>query len=117
MADGQSFFADLGLDMRNATFAAAYDLARERGARAVSRPCPFGSCQVDIDPLDGTIVSAVGPVGCGCGNLPGWRSQHWDGLPKPGWTVKAVGRHGGRIAASRRKHAEHGRWLEELRLS
>jgi len=97
-------------------FPEAYAEANARGARSVTRLCPFGNCSVDIDPLDNAIIGAAGPVGCGCDNLPGWRSQHWDGLPKPGWHAKPNGRHGGRVAASRRKHADHARWLNDMNL-
>lgn len=97
--------------------ATAKALAAEAAAlyeRAVYRPCPFGNCDTAIDPLGNTIASSAGPVGCGCDSLPGWRSRHYDGLPKPGWPAKPVGRHGSRIAASRAKHADHQRWLDDL---
>ena len=95
-------------------FRAAYAQAQARADRQVDRPCPFGNCTTWIDPLDRTVCGGIGPVGCGCDSLAGWRAKHYDGLPKPGWNVKAVGRHGGKIAASRRKHAAHACWLTEL---
>ena len=71
--------------------------------RAVRRRCPFGRCIVDIDPLDGKIFGGMGDPYCGCDNLPGWRSKHYDGLPKPGWTGNARGRHGSRVQRSHRR--------------
>jgi len=97
--------AQLAKSMDVPELARAYSEARARYERAVARLCPFGNCEVLVDPIDRTVQGGMGPVGCGCDNLPGWRSRYYDGLPKPGWQAKPVGRHGGRIAASRRKHA------------
>ena len=93
---------------------AAYEHARAVYDRSEPHPCPFGACTVMVDPVTGKISGASGPVGCGCDNLPGWRSVHLAGLPKPGWNAKPVGRHGGRVAASRRKHADLATWQREL---
>ena len=89
---------------------------RERAklARSIPRPCPWGSCEICVDPVDNKIVSAIGPVGCGCDNLSGWKSSYYEGLPKPGWAAKPFGRHGGRIARSRKKTADHNRWRAEI---
>ena len=104
----------LGIDTTTPEFRAAYADAEARSARQVDRRCPFGNCATFIDPLDGKITGGFGPVGCGCDTLPGWRSPYYDGLPKPGWSAKPVGRHGGRVAASRRKAREHARWLAAM---
>lgn len=113
MTTATDLLAELGF-RDSPTYAAVLARVREQYARAVARPCPFGNCAVDIDPLDNTIISGVGPALCGCDNLPGWRATRWDGLPKPGWSAKPVGRHGGRIAASRRKHADLARFQREM---
>lgn len=86
----------------------------EREERLVERLCPFGTCVTLTDPADNTVFGGWGSVGCGCDSLPGWRSKYYDGLPKPGVALKPVGRHGSRIARSRRKHAEHKRWVASL---
>lgn len=104
----------LDIDKTTPEFREAYAQAQARSERQVDRRCPFGNCWTWIDPLDRTVVGGVGPVGCGCDSLPGWRSKYYEGLPKPGWAAKPVGRHGGKIAASRRKHARHARWLADL---
>lgn len=103
--------AHIAESMNEPAFRAAFEASTAKYARAVTRICPFGNCTVDIDPVDRTIMGGAGPVGCGCDSLPGWRSPYYEGLPKPGWAGKAVGRHGGRIAASQRKHADHVLWL------
>lgn len=82
--------------------------------RSSVRRCAFGHCTVHEDPVTGEELARFGPVGCGCDNLPGWDSRHRAGRPKPGWQVKAAGRHGGRIAASRRKRADLAQWQREL---
>lgn len=77
--------------------------------------CPFGRCCIAVQ---GTIiVFAYGPVDCECSNMDGWRSRHYEGLPKRRWNVKPVGRHGGKIQASKRKHekfAKDWRWWLDL---
>lgn len=88
---------------------------RERLDRGIPRNCPWGICEVLVDPIDNTITSTIGLVGCGCDNLPGWRSKYYEGLPKPGWNVKPVGRHGGRIARSRKKHRELKKYQQEIK--
>lgn len=88
---------------------------RERLARGIPRLCPWGCCEVLVDPIDNQITTTIGLVGCGCDNLPGWRSKYYEGLPKPGWNIKPVGRHGGKIARSRKKHREHENYMNELR--
>jgi|JI10StandDraft_1071094.scaffolds.fasta_scaffold11205_10 hypothetical protein len=100
--------------MKDPKFVAA--LLKERAAfeRSTRRLCPWGTCEVSIDPWNNKIFAAVGLVGCGCDNLPGWRSKYYEGLPKPGWDAKPVGRHGGRIARSRRKHRKHQRFCDYL---
>lgn len=104
------FFADLAEDKE---FMDLLRVERDRLDRSFQRLCSWGTCEYSIDPVDNKIVSSIGIVGCACDGLPGWRSQYYDGLPKRGWNIKARGRHGGRIAQSRRKHAEHARWLKE----
>ena len=74
--------------------------------------CPFGNCVVEVEAGTGLVHAAYGPVGCACDYLPGWRSKHYEGLPKPGWDVKAVGRHGGRIARSKRLRREYAAYLD-----
>lgn len=95
-------------------FHAAVAEARARLDRAVQVECAFGNCVMDVDPVDGRVFGGMGPIGCGCESLPGWKSPYVDGKPMLGWAAKPVGRHGGRIAASRRKHAAHARWVESL---
>lgn len=100
--------------MSDDKFVTALIESREKYARSVARLCPFGTCEINIDPVDGKIFGAIGLVGCGCDVLPGWRSKYYEGLPKPGWDVKPVGKHGGRIARSRRKHKKHQCFLDYL---
>lgn len=90
------------------------DQERKRLERGVPRNCPWGCCEILIDPLDNKIITSIGLVGCGCDNLPGWRSRYYEGLPKRGWNVKPVGRHGGKIARSRKKHREHAQYLRDM---
>lgn len=100
--------------VKRAEIRAAMREARARFARLINRPCPFGNCRVLIDPVDNTVEPFFGLAGCGCSMLPGRNARHYDGLPKPGWNTKPVGRHGGRIARSRHKHASHARWLKDV---
>lgn len=88
---------------------------RVRLGRGIARSCPWGICEVLVDPIDNQITSTIGLIGCGCDNLPGWKSKYYEGLPKPGWDVKPVGRHGGRIARSRKKHREHKQYQQHIK--
>lgn len=98
---------------KSPAFAKAYREAGEQMERAVRRRCPFGHCVCDIDPLDGKIFGGIGDPFCGCDNLPGWRSSHYEGLPKPGWSGKARGRHGSRVQRSRRRRREWLRMVQD----
>ena len=95
-------------------FAKAYREAGERYERAVRVPCPFGRCFCEIDPLDGRIFGGVGDSLCGCDNLPGWRSSRYEGLPKPGWTGKARGRHGSRVQRSKHRRREWQQMVSDV---
>lgn len=90
-------------------------LARKRLDRSYQRWCPWGRCEISIDPVDNTTVSAIGVIGCGCDNLPGWKSKYYEGLPKPGFAVKPVGRYRGRIERKRRLTAELEAHQAEIR--
>lgn len=100
--------------MDDPKFVAAMLKEREAFERSTRRLCPFGTCEISVDPRNNKVFAAVGLVGCGCDNLPGWRSKYYEGLPKPGWDAKPVGRHGGRIAQSRRKHRKHRQFVDYL---
>jgi hypothetical protein len=90
-------------------------LARKRLDRSYQRWCPWGRCEISIDPVDNTTVSAIGVIGCGCDNLPGWKSKYYEGLPKPGFAAKPVGRYRGRIERKRRLTAELEAHQEQIR--
>jgi hypothetical protein len=109
--DVWSFFDEC---MKDPKFARIYAERKAKYDRAEQRLCAFGNCVMEVDPVDERVLSGVGPVGCGCEWLPGWRSQRYGGKAKPGWPAKPFGRHGGRIAASRRKHAKFAREQAEF---
>ena len=88
--------------------------ARQRFDRAVAVPCPFGNCTLHLDPVDGTVHSSFGPVGCGCDILPGGSSPYYDQRPKRGWAGKARGRHGSRVQRSRARRARVARRWADL---
>lgn len=85
-------------------YRAALERARARYERSMSVPCAWGWCSNDVDPLDGTVISGMGPVECPCENLPGWRSERMAGRAKPQMPVKARGRHGSRVQRSTKRH-------------
>jgi hypothetical protein len=76
--------------------------------------CPWGNCTHSACPDCGRLTgNGVGLAGCPCDTLPGWDARFYASLPKPHPPMKAKGRHGGRVAASARKH---GRALADFRL-
>lgn len=86
---------------------------REKLDRCYQVPCPWGTCEISIDPLTNRIEMSIGVVGCPCDNTRGWRSKYYQGLGKPGWNAKPYGRHGGKIAKSRRQVKDLERWRKE----
>lgn len=83
--------------------------AQEELEAATYRLCPWRNCEVAISSTTGKIISTIGPVGCGCDSM----APYWDGLPKPGFNIKARGKHGGRIARSRRRMKRYYVWRKE----
>lgn len=102
--ESDEFGAFLAEQMKDPTFARHYRQASARAARAVQVPCAWGNCRHDVDPVNGTILGSVGPVGCPCDNLPGWRSARVAGQARPAVPAKPRGRHGSRIQRSRLRH-------------
>ena len=109
-----SFDDYIAKQMEDPKFMEEYLASRKVMDRCYHVLCPWQRCEISIDPVTNVIVTAIGPVGCGCDNRPGWRSKYYEGLPKPSWMAKPQGRHGGRIAAGRRREAEHEKFLDHL---
>jgi hypothetical protein len=82
--------------------------------RAEHKMCPWGRCEFSIDPLTNTIIGSIGLIGCECDLLPGWDSKYYEGLPKPRWDVKPVGRHGSRVQRSRRRNKRLRESLDQI---
>lgn len=78
--------------------------AVSRAQRSIEIACPWGNCSNSYDPLTREIWAGMGPVGCPCESLPGWRSPHPEGRPRPAVPAKPRGRHGSRVQRSRRRH-------------
>lgn len=102
--------------MKDPAFARAYRKAEARAKREIQVSCAWGNCTHMVDPLDGKIVSGIGPMLCPCDHLPGWSSPRVQGQAKPAVPVKVGGRHGSRVQRSRRRHAlpdysDLGDWL------
>jgi hypothetical protein len=112
--DRETFDDYLRKQMEDPEFMKGYLHARKVMDRTYQVLCPWGRCEYSIDPVDNTIVTSIGPLGCGCDYFPGWKSKYYDGLPMPGFAVKPYGRHGSRIARKRKITAQHERWLDEL---
>lgn len=82
--------------------------ARARYARLAETRCAFGNCVILYDPVTRTPQGGFGPFGCAHEHLAGGNARHPEGLPKPRFAVKAVGRNRGRIERSIRRHAGVG---------
>lgn len=89
--------------------------ARDRYASLVRSVCAFGNCTVLVD-SSGRNAGGAGPVGCACEK----RWTQWpDQTYKPAFPAKVRGRHGSRVARSRRRHADIGpdgieNWVRNL---
>lgn len=94
--------------------AAALEQARAQAARAVERPCSWRRCVVLVDPVDNTVIGGWGDALCPCDHLPGWNARHPEGMAKVGWSGKARGRHGSRIARSKARRREWARFEAEM---
>lgn len=105
----------LGILRSDPKVAAALDRHEAQLDRVVPYVCGWGTCVADYDPVEKRILGGYGDPLCGCENLPGWRSRHPEGRPKPGVAVKARGRHGSRVQRSRRRRAGWKEWSDEHR--
>lgn len=75
--------------------------------------CPFGRCSIGVQ--DNVILFDSSPFGCECSKMDGRKPRHYEGLSKPRWNVKPVGRHGGKIQAAKRKHEKFAEdWRSRL---
>lgn len=81
--------------------------------RSLAVSCAWGTCTHIYDPVEKYLHGGWGDALCGCENLPGWRSRHPDGLPKPSVPVKAKGRHGSRVQRSRARRREWRQMVED----
>lgn len=91
----RTWLEDLLADMSPAE-RAAIDAERRELDEALRVPCAWGLCTQEVSRATGKILGGMGPVGCPCDLLPGWRSKYPAGTPKPAAPVKARGRHGSR---------------------
>lgn len=113
--DVREILALVGADAApSAELADAILEARRRSARLVERSCSWGACTISVDPVDNTVVGSWGPVLCPCEHLPGWAARHPEGRPKVGWSGKAKGRHGSRVARSKARRRELALYVASL---
>ena len=108
----ESIAAMLGIDLTDPLIIQALADARARRDRLIEIRCAWGTCVELYDPVERVSTGGWGRSLCGCDNLPGWRSRHPEGKPKPAAAVKVRGRHGSRIQRSRARRRE---WLALLR--
>lgn len=95
-------------------FEKAYAEAAAQLEREIPVVCGWGTCVHWYDPMKGEITGGFGSPLCGCDNLPGWKSRHPEGLPKPAAAVKARGRHGSRVQRSKARRREWVQFVKEF---